>query len=282
MPYSQNLSSLFTHVILVIALSTLAGCADFYPIEKQSPVKDEFITLAEDDRVLYQQGTKAQALLIQSVLDEQIRNIEKAHGKPFLYQPIVHLCDTRKCFAEYTGINASILAAVTSNGLFLRSYVITHEDYSRWLAHELSHLHFRQQVSAFKTSFIPQWYQDGLATYASNGGGANKISREKAIEYILQDKHIIAIDSSSLLSDIWPLNYTASKDDWPKAWYQQHMNYRQASLLYEFLHPRGGNTLIRALEKGEDFGQAFLSVYGKTPAEMFSLYKRSLVEDENI
>jgi hypothetical protein len=235
--YSRKRLLRLIYSVFAIALS---GCSDFHPVEKESPVKGDFIALAEDNRVLYKQGMKEQALLIHSVLDEQVKAVEEIHGKPFINPPIVHLCDTRKCFADYTGIDGGILAAVSTNGLFLKSYVITHEDYTSWLKHELSHLHLRQQISTFRASFIPQWYQEGLATFVSNGGGANKVNREKALDYINQGKYIVAADESSLLSNPWPLNYDVSSKDWPKPWYQQHMNYRQASLFYEFLHPQGG------------------------------------------
>lgn len=265
--------------ILAISLLGLVGCSDFYPVEDQSPVQDDFVTLAEDGRVLYEQGTREQALLIQSVLDEQIKSLEKTHGKPFVNQPVVHLCGTRECFAKHTGIDSGILAAVSSNGLFMKSYVITHEDYTSWLAHELSHLHLRQQISTFQASFIPQWYQEGLATYASNGGGASKVSRDQALEYILQGKHIVANDKSSLFSQSWTLNYAVSSDDWPKPWYQQHMDYRQASLFYEFLHPKEGVELLRAIERGEKFHDAFLFLYGKKPEEMFQLFKAGITSN---
>lgn len=147
MSYFRKLSFRFACGIFAIALSGLVGCSDFYPVENESPVKSDFVALAEDARVLYKQGMREQALLVQSVLDEQIERIEKVHGKPFVNQSVVHLCDTQECFAEYTGIDSGILAAVSSNGLFLKSYVITHEDYSSWLAHELSHFIF---VSKFR------------------------------------------------------------------------------------------------------------------------------------
>ena len=92
------------YVIFAIALSGLVGCSDFYPIEEQSPVKDEFIALIEDDRVLYKEGMKEQALLIQRVLDEQVKIIEKIHGKPFINTPFVHLCDTRECLPNIQGL----------------------------------------------------------------------------------------------------------------------------------------------------------------------------------
>lgn len=223
---------------------------------------------------------KERALLVHESLDDEIKNIEETHGKPFSKQVVVHICDTQECFNSYTGIQGGILAAVTSKGLFLSPGVFSQGDYSAWLAHELSHLHLFQHISILRASFIPQWYHDGLATYASNGGGADRVNRQKALEYIAQGKHIIPVNKGSLFRQRWPLNYTPSSNDWPQPWYQQHMDYRQASLFYEFLHPKGGVELLRAIESGERFRDAFYSVYNKTPDEMFHLFKASVTSNE--
>lgn len=270
-------SIFFLSILILIYL--FLGPDNFSPLEGNSPVADQFNKLATDDRILFKQDMDESAMLIQKVLNEKIREIEEVHGKPFSKKVIVHICDTQNCFNSYTGMKGGILAAVTSNGLFLSPYLFANEEYSSWLAHELSHLHLFQQISIFTASFIPQWYHDGLATYASNGGGANRISREEALEYIQSGKHIIAKDKGAFFSTRWPLNYEAPSDAWPKPWYQQHMDYRQASLFYEFLHPKGGTKLLRYLEKGDSFRQAFISTYGKNPEEMFSIYKNSLAEN---
>lgn len=259
--------------VTALAILLTAGCDNFVPLEGHSPVKAEFITLAGDDRVLYKPSMEQSAIRVQKVLDEQIKRIETVHGAPFTKKVIVHICDTRKCFNSYTGLQGGILAAVTSNGLFLSSYVVSNEDYPIWLAHELSHLHLFQKISIFDATFIPQWYHDGLATFASKGGGATRVSKQQAIGAIKAGEHIVATPKGAFFSSRWPLNYPASKD----AWTQQHMDYRQASLFYEFLHPQGGLTLLRKLENGEEFGGAFLFVYGKTPEAMFQLYKASLL-----
>ncbi len=264
----------------ILLIFLLLGPDNFSPLEGKSPVVDQFSKLAMDDRVLFKPGMDEAALLVQKVLDDKIEKIEEVHGKPFPKKVIVHICDTQDCFNSYTGMKGGILAAVASNGLFLSPHLISNDDFSIWLAHELSHLHLFQQISIFKASFIPQWYHDGLATYASNGGGATRISREEALEYIQAGKHIVASDKGTFFSTRWPLNYIVPSDTWPKPWYQQHMDYRQASLFYEFLHPTGGVDLLRKLEMGENFSQAFTTTYGKAPEEIFIIYKNRLATNE--
>jgi hypothetical protein len=266
--WNKNIRAGF--IILILGISS--GCDNFSPLEGRSPVKDEFVALSVDERVLFKPSMEKSALLVQKVLDEKIKQIEEIHGKPFTRRVTIHVCDTQECFNEYTGLKGGILAAVSSNGLFLSPYVVANEDYPIWLAHELSHLHLFQQISIFKATFIPQWYHDGLATFASNGGGATRVSRDQALEFIQANKHILATDSGSFFSTRWPLNYPASSD----AWTQQHLDYRQASMFYEFLHVQRDGELLRAIERGEKFRHAFFAVYGKTPEEMFNLYKASI------
>lgn len=277
MPFPQSSWNKYIYVCFIILFLALAtGCDNFSPLEGRSPVEDEFNTLAIDERILFKPGMEESALLVQKALDEQIKLIEGVHGKPFAKKVIVHICDTQECFNSYTGLKGSILAAVTSNGLFLSSYVISNEDYPVWLAHELSHLHLFQQISIFKATFIPQWYHDGLATFASKGGGATRVSKEQALASIRAGNHILAADKGAFFSTRWPLNYQPSND----AWTQQHMDYRQASLFYEFIHPQGGIELLRAIERGDKFSDSFLSVYGKTPQEMFLQFKAGISSSE--
>lgn len=191
---------------------------------------------------------------------------------PFSKPVTVHICDTAACFKKYTGLSG-MLAAVTSNGLFLTSYVIDNEDYVIWLAHELSHLHLFQQISIFNATFIPQWYLDGLATFASGGGGATKASESEAGKFWFDGKHILTPSEGVFFSSRWPRNYEGSDD----LWFQQHLDYRQAAMFYEFLHGKGGTDLLRLLESGQEFSVAFQSVFTKEPRAMLADYLRDLM-----
>lgn len=53
-----------------------------------------------------------------------------------------------------------------------------------YLAHELSHLHLCQQLGLLKMRNLPTWFKEGLATFVSNGGGAQTVSENEAIESI--------------------------------------------------------------------------------------------------
>lgn len=259
-------------LLLIISLGVyLIYGIGSYVSKGESPVVGEFISYPKDPRILFKQGMKKEAAIASDLLDKSIRTIELVHGKAFIGKVRIHICNTPECFTEYTGFKG-ILAAVTDKGLFLAPYVFKQHDFPKWLTHELSHLHLFQQIPIIHGLLIPQWYHDGLATFASNGGGASKAPTEEAERLMRAGKHILAKNRGELSSARWPLNYQASSD----AWFQQHMDYRQASLFYEYLHPKGGKRLIRELESGTRFDKAFSKVYGTTPAEQFEHYLDAL------
>lgn len=238
-----------------------------YVPKGDSPVIEEFTSYKNDPRILFKEGMQKEAIIASEALDKSIKSIELVHGKTFTGKVRIHICNTPACFTEYTGFKG-ILAAVTDKGLFLAPYVFKQHDFPKWLTHELSHLHLFQQISSIDALLIPQWYHDGLATFVSNGGGASKAATEEAVKLMLSGKHILTKERGAFFNTRWPLNYQASSD----AWFQQHMDYRQASMFYEYLHPKGGKRLIRELESGVSFGKAFLKVYGTTPNEQLELY----------
>jgi hypothetical protein len=259
--------SLVTFPLIVSLTIFIIYATGTYVSKGESPVLNEFISYKNDARILFKAGMQKEAVIASEALDKSINAIELVHGKTFTGKVRIHLCNSSECFTEYTGFK-DILAAVTDKGLFLAPYVFKQADFTKWLTHELSHLHLFQQISTIDALLIPQWYHDGLATFASNGGGASKVSIEEAEKLMLSAKYIVTRERGEFYKTRWPLNYQASTD----AWFQQHMDYRQASMFYEYLHPKGGERLIRELESGVNFGKAFSKVYGTTPEEQLEIY----------
>jgi len=261
-------------LVVLIFCTSFVGCAYFRPLDGKSPVQADFLVY-EDSRVLFKPGMEVQAKLISSFLDDAVKQVELAHGKPFTKNVIVHVCDTTKCFSHYTGSSEKIKAAVSVSGLFLSPLSFENNREKVFLTHELSHLHLFQQISVYQAIHIPQWFHDGLAVYASNGGGADLVDEKVATSYLKENKHIEPIDSSGLFGkggvwgERWPSSYPHVKD----GGFQQQMNYRQSEMFYAFLN-RGhkATELLRKLENGEDFKESFKYIFGKTTYEMWSMY----------
>ncbi|TCS43204.1 hypothetical protein [Reinekea marinisedimentorum] len=255
---------ILTSSVIFLFSITAAACSYFKPVPEISPVEDEF-QVYSDSRILYKQGMEEQAGLIASVIDSSIQTIEQVHQKPFTSKVTVHICDTPKCFARYTKLNERISAAVYKTGLFLSPRAFENNRYEIFLTHELSHLHLFQQIPLYKTIYIPQWFHEGLAVYASNGGGADFVSEEKAITFLAEGKHIMPLEKAGLFGKggLWgnrlPTNYPTLED----GVIQQHMSYRQSALFVKYLNKdKKVPALLRLLENGDSFKASFERVYG--------------------
>ncbi|MBL4794473.1 MAG: hypothetical protein JKY24_02965 [Pseudomonadales bacterium] len=264
---------LFKYIFIFLLGYLLASCSVFEPLAGESPVRENFIALDIDDRILYKKGAKTNALLIAESLEKHIQKVESVHGEFFSKKVVVHICDTTACFNKYTGGNEGVSAAVGKNGLFLSPLAFRNDRQNLFLAHELSHLHLFQHISLFKTLFVPQWFHDGIATYASNGGGADFVPEAEAKTYIANNKYIIPIVKGGLMGNRWPINYERSTD----FTFQQHMNYRQSAMFCEYL--ANGNMhqkLLREIENGEKFSSAFIGVYDATVEQVWNAFRRQI------
>ncbi len=268
-----------------LILCTLTGCSAFRPLDNDSPVREDFKILQEDSRILYKPSAIQNARTLIQYIDSSISAVEQVHGEKFSKQVIIHVCDTEECFQQYTHNHSTIAAAVSENGLFLSPRAFRENQQQYFLTHELSHLHLFQQISLLRTWYIPQWFHEGLATMAADGGGGHKVSKKDAIEYIQSGKHFIPIHSSGLFgeggafSNRWPLNYTAPNDDK----FLQNMNYRQASLFLEYLSKDNQiQNVLRDIEKGESFERAFFKAFDKKPNEVWDKFIQQLNSNKNI
>ncbi len=268
------------YLILSVLLFLLVGCSLFEPLDGESPVKSEFSSLSSDPRVLYKEDAVEYAKLVAKELDESIKLVEKTHGESFSKNVFVHVCDTPDCFSNYTGKHPLIAAAVSEYGLFLSPRAFSENQHQLYLAHELSHLHLFQQISILRALYIPQWFHDGVATFASNGGGGHLVSKAQVLESIKANKNVVPIDSAGLFgkggtfSNRWPLNYKASKDNK----LQQHMNYRQSAMFVAFLSTEGRiHKVLRYIESGKSFKKAFHAVYHGSPSDLWSEYRASII-----
>lgn len=106
-----------------------------------------------------------------------------------------------------------------------------------YLIHELSHLHIQDQIGSYKSSRLPFWFKEGLATYASDGGGAHTVTGEA--------------------SD-WGLNH--------------HMFYRQSMLFISYLatiNESGSRNFLLGIENDERFFTSLEAAYNKELEKMW-------------
>lgn len=244
---------------IAILFSLLAcSCSYFKPIQGGSVVDSTFDACPKSDSVFYKGSAVRFCEKLVPKVDSLVSMVAHVHGKPFTDHVVIHICNSQECFDTYTGYGTKVKAGVGRLGLFLSPTVFEKEDYLEFVAHELSHLHLFQQISQVDAYFIPQWFHDGLATYASNGGGANGVTVEEAVAYLKSGKYIFVKESAPFFGERWPISYKMESDQA----FQQRMNYRQSALFVEFIDKDGRlQALLRRIEAGNDFSDSFTAVY---------------------
>ena len=217
---------------------------------------DDFQTLASDPRVKYEAGAEANARILSAHLDQAIKLVESRQYAAFKKPVIVYVPATTDRFEAFC-VFASAGACVLNQRLFISpKKQNTPARLPRVLTHELSHLNMEQSLGMWKWhSNTPAWFQEGLAVYVSNGGGAEGVTAQAAKQAIRSGKTFTPTATGSLL-----FPQTASYFG-----LKPHMFYRQAGLFVAWLHAQSDRQfrkLILTIQGGATLGAAMREAYG--------------------
>jgi hypothetical protein len=218
----------------------------------------EFAVLASDPRVLYEPGAETQAQRVADLLPAAIAEVEQAHYRAFLRPVTVYVCGTPRCFSSHVTSQNVSAATVPDNRIFLspRLFDTESQRLPLILAHELSHLHLGQQIGHYSYT-VPVWFHEGLAAYASDGGGAEYATEEQAAEAI---KHGQTFTPGTLDTPL-----TRHKAEYWKL--PTYVFYREALMFVEYLRSLGEarfRDFLLGVENDEDFALAFGNTYNMT------------------
>jgi len=261
-----------TTILMCIALSMIGCTLAKAAIALQRPT-GHFVLLEEDPRVRYEVGAKALAKAVSDELDQAVRTIERLQYREFAKPVRVHICNTVECFAAYCVVREAA-GCVLNERLFLSPKESAAERLPRILRHELSHLHLEQQLGMIHWHLnVPAWFQEGLAVYASGGGGAEKVSPAAAKEAIALGRSFFPDESGRLFFR------KSARSCGLKA----HMFYRQASLFVRYLHRLDASqfkALIRSLGQKSRLGDAISSAYGMSLSQLWKKFVQEQKEDK--
>jgi hypothetical protein len=247
------IGSLFA-IILVIFMQTLYWTA-------LTKSKNHFIENSKDKRVLYEPGAENIAVQIADFLPIAIDQVETRLGIPFKKSFKVYVCNTQKSLGEF--VAAKSLYPI--RGLVLRGDVYmapsafnfkgmdTHRE---TIMHEISHLHFRQQLGFVKDRKIPTWFSEGFADCISNAGGEG-ISDDEATDYILNGWHFIPNDESKVFGRF----HRESKD------LSGPMYHKQVKMFVTYLVEMDSlkfKDFLSEIQKGRSFRKSFMGSMGKS------------------
>lgn len=237
---------------------------------------------AGDARIHYEPEALACAQAVAEIARRAVAQIEAAHGRPFARSPVVGVYASYENYANANAMGDPGIAAVTRAGAALLSPTLCGKERDRLegvLTHELSHVH----LSAWRPLGAPrppQWFTEGLAVMASNGGGAEGVS-EAAAAQAIRDGYRVVLDGRRWI-DFAGLGFErdpprdSSMDPLTQ---RQRLAYRQAGMFVRWLRLRDGTAffrLLRALEAGEAFNISFEAAFGADPQQLWRRFVSDL------
>lgn len=200
-------------------------------------------------------GSEELANSIVPFLDNAIASVEKAQLSAFVSPIIIYTYQSRDSFSAHSGAQTYAEGAVSLGTLHLSPKLLaTPERTKGILTHELSHLHLQHLMGSLAWARIPSWFHEGLATFVSNGGGAETVSAEEAIAALGQGKHFEPDASQWAMFPKSASSYGIGP----------HLYYRQAALFVAFMHDRDPvafDQMLRAIEARAVFSEAIESSY---------------------
>ncbi|HHB74914.1 MAG TPA: hypothetical protein ENK84_00010 [Desulfobulbus sp.] len=240
---------------ILLSLLILNGCTQVKTVLALTRSTDNFLPLKQQPRVKYENGSEKFAEIISQNLDPAVRTIENKQGT-FKKQVIVYVPNSIESFTSYCA-SPYPSACVIGYRLFISPRLIQQKErIPSVLTHELSHLQLTQDIGCwYYQTKLPVWFKEGLAVYMSNGGGAEKVTVQKAVAAIKQRKTITPNGSGSLL-----FRKTAGSFG-----LKTHMFYRQSELFVQWLHdldPGKFKKIFFLLGQGKTLEETFKALYG--------------------
>jgi len=238
--------------------------------------------LADDARIHYEPDARACAQAVAQIAPRAIARIEAAHGLPFAQPPVVGVYASYENYGRANGVGDPGIAAVTRAGAALLSPTLCRKERNRLegvLTHELSHVHLSgwRPLGAPRP---PQWFTEGLAVMASNGGGAEGVSEDEAAQAI-RDGYRVVLDGRRWI-DFAALGFEREPPRDPKLdalTQRQRLAYRQAGMFMGWLRRRDQDAflrLLRALEAGKPFDGAFQSAFSESAPQLWRRFVSEL------
>jgi hypothetical protein len=249
-------------VLVMVTMSFFSACT----FAKQSIAAlrstDHFVVHRNDERLLFEPGAEDYANRIASLLPSAIQQVEGRQYRPFAKPVRVYVCASRESFARMYG--ADVRAGVLTK-LFLSPRIFDDGDAiaRSYLIHELSHLHIRDRLGNYKMSRLPSWFKEGLAAYASDGGGAHMVTEREAIRSIKAGKHFVPDETGSLI-------FQKTASEWGL---EHHMFYRQSMMFISYLaaaNESGYRKLLLGVENGERLATVLEAAYDKKLEELWA------------
>ncbi|WP_373990478.1 hypothetical protein [Duganella sp. BuS-21] len=234
----------------------------------------DFTQCTADPRIWCEPGAEADARAIAPLVAASLVVVERAHYGQFPQPVRIQVYRTRESFARHSAVSPVAYGATGMGAVHLSPRVARGPEALRGsiLAHELSHLHLQQQAGNLAVARLPNWFMEGLPTAVSNGGGAEKISRDQAVFAMVHGRHFKATEEGSLW---FPKRAAEYRLSWP-------MYYRQTSMMVDYMKQCDGaafERMIKDIAAGKAFGAAVQAAYGRPLSLLWADFRAELSRD---
>lgn len=215
-----------------------------------------FTACTPDPRILCEPGSEALAAQLAAQLPQAMAAIEQAQFSPFVSTVRVVAYASRESYARYGGVGPESAGAATRGAAHISPAILRHPDgLAKILAHEMSHVHLAQHLGSVKMISLPRWFMEGLATWASDGGGG-PVYEPNVRHAIRHGRHFEPI----AWQPWWrPFQPPPKGMSWP-------VYYSQTRMFVRFMHesdPAAFRRLLERLGAREAFPDAIATAYGR-------------------
>ena len=259
-------------LVLLVLAASLAGCTVLRVGQAWTASRAGFSACTPDPRILCEAGSEALAKLVVPLLPAAIASVERAQYAPFAGPIVVYTHVSRASFARHSGATENAAGAVSLGVLNLSPKLLVNPERARGiLTHELSHLHLELVMGTRSLAWarLPAWFHEGLATWVSDGGGAETVSPAEARHALREGRGFAPDDSQWLLFPKTATSYGLAP----------HLFYREAALFVGYLHEADGaafEKMITAIAARQPFATAVNGAYGVPLAELWQRFLTTL------
>lgn len=261
---------MYRYIIIFLMVLPLCGCTSIKAVFAMTKSTDHFVALKDNPAVFYEEGAEQYSALISPLMNDAIQIVENKQYAAFPDPVNVYITSSLDSFSSYCA-SEKPKACVIGNRLFLSPKLFNSDrKISGILLHELSHLQLSQSIGRWSYQLnIPSWFSEGLATYISQGAGAENVTREQAIQAIKSGESIKPNASGSLF-------FPKTASDFGL---EPHMFYRQSSLFVEWLHDLNKanfKQLMMLLRDDNTVEEAMLKSYGFAIADGWQRFTQGI------
>ena len=256
-------------LVLVFALG-LGGCHIGRPLIAMTQSTSSFSACTADARILCEPGSEVLAARVAQALPAAVPTIEKAQFSRFAAPVRIHTYAGPESFSTHSSASPGAAGVVIFGVAHISPVALRHPDgLEKIVTHELSHLNLAQQLGALSMARLPAWFSEGLATWASDGGGRAQAYEPNVLVGIRHGQHFEPVESQSLWKPYLVLPKRMAFSTY----------YSQTRLFVAFMHERDPDAfraLLGKLGRRDGFGDAVRSSYGRPVAALWQEFMASI------